>query len=96
MSEHTPGRWEVKDKDTGKMRIVSKDDPKVCIADIPHWAEKHWRERNANAELIAAAPHMLLALETMHEAWKTGRNEPMHQAIKLWVEPAIQKARKTE
>ena len=60
MMEHTQGPWEV----IGGTVIVSKED-RYYIAHTPEVAEDRFWETRANARLIAAAPELLEALESL-------------------------------
>lgn len=59
MSGHTPGPWFISGKGTIRYGNGKADPKGGWIADA------HWRNREANARLIAAAPELLEALTAM-------------------------------
>lgn len=72
MSKHTPGPWLVKSDpirfDTlstvvGGVKKKAKGIERQMIVQVGGWAE--WREQEANARLIAAAPDLLEALKAL-------------------------------
>ena len=54
---HTPGPWSVHSKFVGPLAVEADD---VTVAHVGH---KDWDTCAANAELIAASPDLLAALE---------------------------------
>lgn len=59
-TKHTPGPWFVATSMSGKMAIAQKEDM-YSIALIEKWRAEH----GANAKLIAAAPELLEALQSV-------------------------------
>ena len=78
MSAHTPGPWLVESDpmhfDTlstvvGGVKKKAKGIERQMIVQVGGWAE--WREQEANARLIAAAPELLEALKDLRAAIKS-------------------------
>ena len=61
MADHTPGPWVVNDE-LKNIRIKRLKPPNYCVAIIPG-VGLSLVKRKANAQLIAAAPELLAALE---------------------------------
>jgi hypothetical protein len=65
----TPGRWKPELRVSNYCRIVSADDPEICIAETGSWAPKYFDEMVANAAFIAAAnPKAILELLAERDA----------------------------
>ena len=62
--KHTPGPWEVGCLDHAGQRIVRGEHIEICTC-WHHSVGSIEKEMEANARLIAAAPDMLRALETL-------------------------------
>ncbi len=60
-SKHTKGEWKLDENPFGERIIyaIDSDGDKLAIAKTFH----SWKENQANAKLIAAAPDLLVALE---------------------------------
>lgn len=63
--QHTPGPWRI-DEEQGQPYVIDEQDAGVCTVwrqplDPPEWAD-------ASARLIAAAPDLLAALESVQSA----------------------------
>jgi hypothetical protein len=54
---HTPGPWEVGLDPDGELAIVTAEARDICTV------EKYYEDYEGNAQLIAAAPNMLKALD---------------------------------
>lgn len=75
--QHTPGDWHVVESDFGMLKVVATDPGKTKInRDICEvgWAEVNHDGRHENACLIAAAPAMLAALQSIAEYWNREQN----------------------
>ena len=71
MSAHTPGPWVYDFDPDGNRHVVYSDDGKVT--------ELRFKDAEANARLIAAAPDLLEACQRMvkwAEDWKAGNTHP--------------------
>ena len=69
MSKHTPGPWEVFEREPDKnyLRVRGPLGRRFKVANVINTKqpdEREWAETEANAKLIAAAPQMLEALQT--------------------------------
>lgn len=85
ITKHTPGPWFVATSMSGKMAIAQKEDM-YSVALIEKWRAEH----EANAKLIAAAPELLEALQSVLPYLKAVGTSGNH-----WlpaVESAIKKA----
>jgi hypothetical protein len=95
MSEHTPGPWAVKYRDTDMPYIVANqgkawDNPIICTlyedvtpfdsVTIGPWLEAR-PNANANARLIAAAPKMLVALQMAEKGLDRAFNGHAHGPV---------------
>ena len=91
---HTPGPWRVNANvgKRGELGIVADAAP--CV--IAHgMSEKHWPEiAHANVQLIAAAPDLLAALESLYNAAPCAKpaNSDLWEALQL-TRQAIAKAK---
>lgn len=67
--KHTPGPWTIDNDHRPGMEynrhILQRDDPNMRIAFMAHDNGRNPKKDLANARLIAAAPDMLRALETI-------------------------------
>lgn len=67
---HTPGPWKLQYRHANDLRIIAGElqyegqSQVITIAILGNWAAEHERERLANANLIAAAPELLAAVES--------------------------------
>jgi hypothetical protein len=86
-SAHTPAPWHVDDA-SGYSRICIKPWPGPVICDLCPLGDE--AQENANAHLIAAAPDLLTALETVNEWSITASGDDFPYWV---VEPAIDRAR---
>lgn len=59
--KHTPGPWKIDENKDLPLAVIIDDDDGMGIAEIGEYTE----ENIANANLIAAAPDMLSALEVV-------------------------------
>lgn len=76
-SKHTPGPWELAEK-FNCVEVRAVDGP--YIANCNQSAAIDWRIKEANARLIAAAPEMFEALDTiggLSRALRQGGPDPM-------------------
>lgn len=90
MSKHTPGPWT---SYTGTNSIWAEGKRAVCIVT---GARKHEdEERDANANLIAAAPDLLEALEHIMRCIPMGGFAQIHHGSSTWeqIDAAVSKAR---
>lgn len=85
MNAHTPGPWSFI-KGSGKLlsRIYDSDGKLVCIFGGP--------PSDANARLIAAAPEMLLALQTIASRAPHRGTVMLHEEELILITQAITKA----
>ena len=74
MSNHTPGPWVIREQDI----IGNEQNGYICT----------WSGRSANANLIAAAPDLLIELESMVDQY-----EILTDNVALTARVAIAKAR---
>jgi hypothetical protein len=88
MSKHTPGPWRLNENNNWKTNPFSVTVRKfgvhsTTIANIPTRMTVPPQEQQANARLIAAAPDLLEALQTLPQG-------PLYtdDEINLWVEKA--------
>lgn len=95
---HTPGPWHVDSVpcDTGKIFIHSGDagaDDRRDIADVHQWYGH--KAQMANAQLIAAAPELLDALECAEGVvhWAIEQHGASAEAVLKKVRAAIRKAK---
>lgn len=97
MSKHTPGPWFVQD-DHGKRWIETSGNDDT-IAEIHRRRDKgsvySCKEALANAELIAAAPDLLAALEKAREDinWMLNSESFLSGDVFAYLDSAISKAR---
>ncbi len=70
-NKHTPGPWDVFES-PGLVSVMKAN----CNDEVVHWAgfdSSHFPEQNlANAHLIAAAPELLMALESIIDGFDSG------------------------
>lgn len=66
-SKHTPGPWAVGDLDQNGQRIVRGEHIEICTC-WHHSVGSIEKEMEANAQLIAAAPDLLKALQKIADA----------------------------
>jgi len=99
-AQHTPGPWNVYRWADGNMTCIDGGpDDTICIASISgDDPEKPWRR--ANADLIAAAPDLLAALEAVlrecvlvQKHYGDSSNAREAASARLTAEAAIAKAR---
>lgn len=89
MNNHTPGPWIAKQAHINTMLIYSEDH--TPIAEV--WTHGPNCEREANANLIAAAPDLLEALGQVIElAWRDHKTEE-EQALLEQTDRLIAKAK---
>lgn len=69
MTKHTPGPWKVIQSDSPV--VQTEDDHHAICTTYGVYATREQKEANAN--LIAAAPEMLSALKGFVKAWSEGR-----------------------
>ncbi len=73
-AKHTPGPWEAQMPSRHKISVVTPDERELYIGCVP------LAEAEANARLIAAAPELLAACETLLSNLRTlddaGRSNP--------------------
>jgi hypothetical protein len=91
MTEQTPGPWEVTRGTGERLRVVDASHNVPCIATV------HGRNGNvvADANLIAAAPDLLIACESLLAAsWLLGRADAsiLRSKAKAGARAAIKKA----
>jgi hypothetical protein len=72
MSKYTPGPWRIAGSTYGERWIVDSESPKTGKQNLIAMLQDHWKgnangDMDANANLIAAAPLMLEALEMADE-----------------------------
>lgn len=69
MSKHTPGPWincQAVGQRLSSRRIISNSNKiSTVVADVPDYGKTSASERHANARLIAAAPDLLEALQSI-------------------------------
>lgn len=72
MNTHTPGPWavhaNVRDSRTDAARIDAGDTLVATVSTLPTKTTAAWHEAHANARLLAAAPDMLEALQSLVRA----------------------------
>jgi len=86
---HTPGPWHVWQRNAADGWITDtpeRDDDRVpfgtnIIAKVQNVG--HWPTRDANARLIAAAPELLEALETIQEQLKAAWGRAHYEEIRI-------------
>jgi hypothetical protein len=81
MSAHTPGPWHVSKGGAVGREIRADEGPFVASV---YDTGMNYGERNANAQIIAAAPAMLNLLQRMHERLTDGRSLP--EWAEAWAE----------
>ena len=82
--KHTPGPWKVCDKAAG--RVVDKNDRTIAscrgmgISGVSaSEADRLWIENEANAQLIAAAPELLVACQYLMDCIYGGTTQVFEQ-----------------
>lgn len=99
MSKHTPGPWKVAGGygwEETKVCYHIVDPKKGWVAQLWNKYEEDFKsceESKANAQLIAAAPEMLEALEKVKEYIEHSMNYGILAGVPEFVESAIKKAR---
>ena len=79
-TKHTPGPWSVYDQrhlftnHEGSARLIAGDIWIACVHGS-HVGPQSKEEADANISLIAAAPEMLEALESIAQFWNRDQNE---------------------
>jgi hypothetical protein len=68
----TPGKWISTQHSWSDVRIEKEEDTAICIASMSCWSQDYRQERNANAQLIAAAPQLAEALNALFEGYRHG------------------------
>jgi hypothetical protein len=86
--KHTQGPWKIRwSRDgSGDVGITADDLPNVlaeCFADIRASGERATDEAAANARLIASAPELLAALESIVDLTKPGQTINLSQATDI-------------
>lgn len=67
-AKHTPGPWAADDLEDGGVFVFEKGGGNLTIADLNADRSFGFEQIQANARLIAAAPELLAALETISES----------------------------
>lgn len=83
--KHTPGPWIVETYHNGLFKIIKELDKTKSLSG------QVWTRIEADAQLIAAAPEMLEALEYIKQLLSDGENAM--QTIENVIDDAIKKAR---
>lgn len=97
MSKHTKGKWKVGfDDGTGKSYITDPEGRVVVRGGFDSLGVKHGVLKASDARLIAAAPELLEALESVPADADFGCAEDFRAALERWwssvASPAISKA----
>lgn len=98
--QHTPGPWAISPKKTDKFTILA-DDPNmpglpwhiaVVCSNVTRSLHTDTDDAPANANLIAAAPELLEALQNLVEIGKRDLSNPKHDGYFEAAKAAIDKA----
>lgn len=86
-AQHTPGPWSI---DSNDAQWITADCDGLVVAEIPYGegneGDRHHEVNDANAQIIAAAPDLLEALEKL-------RKRPTASQALIIINDAIAKAR---
>lgn len=89
-SKHTPGPWAVGKRDSA---LILYHDPELGTSDQVAHACRIMREWEANARLVAAAPDLLAALESLLAHVTLDVGLPEHEATIIKARRAIARAK---
>lgn len=96
VAKHTPAPWRVLDNrnstDPDKFGHYIVDDQGYIVADMPSY--NNTKPSEANARLIAAAPELLDAAQSVLATLKAMRQDDMIRGMQMVLEIAINKATK--
>ena len=78
MAGHTPGPWQASENPSTRYAVHGGDGKLVAEAYAGHWSHRSMDEMMANKRLIAAAPDLLAAADSLlkqlpRSACRTGR-----------------------
>jgi hypothetical protein len=99
MNERTPGPWVVEQDEDDAPHVLVVDEQGVTVARCYQQAYDTWQAKD-NAHLIAAAPDLLAALESLfdhcamvHKHWGEGDNAKQADAAQAAARAAIAKVK---